>query len=87
MGSGLGPVERGTIRFYRPEREYGYIIPDDGSADVFVYARSLEREDITTLAKGERVEYQHVPDNKGFQAYNLRVVTGAWTRALLAARL
>jgi cold shock protein len=82
----LGPVERGTVRFYRPERQYGYIIPDDGTADVFVHARSLDREGITTLAKGERVDFQRVPDNKGFQAYNLRVVTGAMTVALLAAR-
>jgi CspA family cold shock protein len=68
------PLDRGTVRFYRQDREFGFIAPDDGREDVFVHARTLEMSGIETLNRGDRVEFERVPDNRGCQAYRLRLV-------------
>jgi CspA family cold shock protein len=68
------PLETGTVRFYRPEREFGFIAPDNGAADVFVHARTLQMSSIETLNAGDRVEYERVDDRRGYQAYRLRVL-------------
>ena len=34
----------GTVKFYNTQKGYGFIVPDDGSKDVFVHATALERE-------------------------------------------
>jgi len=70
-------LERGTVRFYRGDREFGFIIPDDGRADVFVHAYTLELSGIETLNRGDRVEYERVADNRGVQAYRLQLVPAA----------
>jgi CspA family cold shock protein len=67
-------LERGTVKFYRPGREYGFITPDDGTANVFVHAKTLAMSRIEKLAAGDRVEFERVPDNRGFQAYRVKLV-------------
>jgi cold shock protein len=66
--------ERGTVKFYNYAKQNGFIKPDDGSADVFVHARTLEMSGIATLSTGDRVEFERVPDRLGFQAYRLQFV-------------
>jgi cold shock protein len=66
--------ERGTVKFYNYAKQNGFIMPDDGSADVFVHARTLEMSGIATLSTGDRVEFERVPDNRGFQAYRIEFV-------------
>lgn len=67
-------LERGTVKFYAPAREHGFITPDSGTADVFVHANTLKMSRIDTLAAGDRVEYERVPDRRGFQAYRVQLV-------------
>jgi CspA family cold shock protein len=69
-------TERGTVRFYRRDREFGFIVPDNGRSDVFVHARTLKMSGIETLEAGDRVEYERVPDNQGEQAYRLQLIKG-----------
>ncbi len=66
--------EQGTVRLYRPDREYGFIRPDDGTGDVFVHAASVLMAGLARLRRGERVEYERVADNRGFQAQFLTLV-------------
>jgi cold shock CspA family protein len=54
------------------DRAFGFIAPDDGREDVFVRARTLEMSGSETLNRGDRVEFERVPDNRGCQAYRLR---------------
>lgn len=67
-------LERGTVKFYHAARLYGFIDPDNGQEHVFVHARSISMSGLDTLASGDRVEYQRVRDNRGYQAYRLKLV-------------
>ena len=44
---------------------YGFIIPDDRTADVFVHQTEIQTEGFRSLADGEPVEYTPELDNTG----------------------
>lgn len=46
----------GTIKFYRDDKGYGFITPDDGSKDIFVHVSNCA-EGIDALGEGQRVRY------------------------------
>lgn len=65
-------IMKGTVKtFIQDERgEFGFILPDDGGADIFFHATTVREYDITlTPKKGDRVEVDfHTVDtgkNKG----------------------
>ena len=54
-----------VVKFYNDERGYGFIKLDDGSADIFVHARDLQRSGLKTLQDGERVSFATQPSRNG----------------------
>ena len=62
----------GTVKWFSDDKGYGFITPDDGSADVFVHHTSIEGEGFKTLAEGEAVEFEVTRGPKGLQAADVR---------------
>jgi CspA family cold shock protein len=48
----------GTVKFFTGR--FGFLIPDEGGADVFVHARDLAAAGLVTLNRDERVEFSIV---------------------------
>jgi CspA family cold shock protein len=69
----LGPAEErhGTVKWYNPEKGFGFIAPDGGGKDVFIHASALERSGMTNLAEGQRLVVQVVQGLKGFEAQSV----------------
>lgn len=64
----------GIVKWFNPEKGYGFIRPEDGSADVFVHISAVQKAGHTTLAEGARVSYELLPGRSGkMSAENLRV--------------
>ncbi|QQN67161.1 cold-shock protein [Bradyrhizobium diazoefficiens] len=64
----------GIVKWFNPEKGYGFIRPEDGSADVFVHISAVQKAGHTTLAEGTRVSYELLPGRSGkVSAENLRV--------------
>ncbi|QQO18327.1 cold-shock protein [Bradyrhizobium diazoefficiens] len=64
----------GIVKWFNPEKGYGFIRPEDGSADVFVHISAVQKAGHTTLAEGARVSYELLPGRSGkTSAENLRV--------------
>lgn len=64
----------GIVKWFNPEKGYGFIRPEDGSADVFVHISAVQNAGHTTLAEGGRVSYELLPGRSGKRsAENLRV--------------
>lgn len=62
----------GTVKFFNADKGYGFIQPEDGSADSFVHISAVERAGMRTLDKDQRVTYEvEVGKNGKSSAVNL----------------
>lgn len=62
----------GTVKFFNADKGYGFIQPEDGSADSFVHISAVERAGMRTLDKDQRVNYEiEVGKNGKASAVNL----------------
>jgi len=46
----------GTVKWYKPDKGFGFIIPEDGEKDVFIHQSCLEKNDIDFLIPGQQVK-------------------------------
>ncbi len=67
-------VIEGHVKFYNQTRGFGFVIPDDGSKDVFVSARVLERLGLTTIDANQRVRLTTRMGHKGPMAQSLEII-------------
>src|SRR5579883_1481248 len=65
VGRNAFHVAAGTVKFFNPERGYGFIKPDDGGRDIFVHITAVERAGLNTLNEGQRLTFEIEADKKG----------------------
>ena len=58
----------GTVKFFNADKGYGFIAPEDGTADAFVHISAVERAGMSTLNQNQRVSYELEADKKGKMA-------------------
>ena len=63
----------GKVRYYDAEKGFGFLSKDEGGEDVFVRASALPAG-VTTLERGQKVEFGVVEGKKGGQALSVRVL-------------
>ncbi|CAN7705020.1 cold-shock protein [Rhizobium sp. LjRoot258] len=54
----------GTVKWFNATKGFGFIQPDDGSADVFVHISAVERAGMRGLNDGQKIAYELVKDRK-----------------------
>ena len=64
----------GTVKFYNREKGFGFVVPDDGSKDVFVSARVLERAGMQGLEPEQRVRMSTRMGQKGPMAEGIEIL-------------
>ena len=55
----------GTVKWFNPQKGYGFIEPSDGSKDAFVHISAVEQAGMSTLREGQKVEFELVPGRNG----------------------
>ncbi len=60
---GVPPVARrerpqGTVKWFNPNKGYGFIQPDDGSKDVFVHISTVEQAGLGSLSEAQKVSLE-----------------------------
>ena len=58
----------GTVKWFNDSKGFGFISPQDGSADIFVHYSVIQAEGYKKLAEGQRVEFESQNGPKGIQA-------------------
>ncbi|WP_330209733.1 transcription antiterminator/RNA stability regulator CspE [Pseudomonas sp. AM4(2022)] len=64
----------GTVKWFNTEKGFGFIAPDDGSADVFVHYSAIQTSGYKSLDENQKVEFEVTQGPKGPQAENIRPV-------------
>ncbi len=62
----------GTVKWFNPDKGFGFITPDGGGEDVFARFFAIVAEGFKTLAEGQRVAFDIVQGPKGKQAANIK---------------
>jgi CspA family cold shock protein len=66
----------GRVKFFNPDRGFGFILPDEGGPDVFVHVHDVEAAGMKLLVAGLLVAYEVGPARDGrSKAVNLRLLT------------
>jgi CspA family cold shock protein len=66
--------EIGTVKWYNPDKGFGFIVRDRGGKDIFVHASALNRASISELAEGQRVAVDMIEGGKGPEAVSIRLI-------------
>jgi len=61
----------GSVKWFNAEKGYGFIAPDDGSADVFAHYSAIKSDGYKTLDEGQKVQFDVTQGQKGLQAENI----------------
>ena len=61
----------GIVKWFNAEKGFGFIAPDDGSADVFVHYSEIQGSGFRTLEENQKVEFEIGEGAKGPQAQNV----------------
>jgi CspA family cold shock protein len=60
------------VKWFKSDKGYGFITPDDGSADVFVHFSAIESSGYRSLEENQKVEFSVTQGPKGPQAEQVR---------------
>ena len=62
----------GIVKWFNGDKGYGFITPDDGTADVFAHFSAIQSSGYRSLEANQRVEFDVTQGQKGPQAENIR---------------
>ena len=63
------------MKWYNPDKGFGFIVRDGGGKDIFIHASVLNRAGVTELAEGQRVAVDMIEGSKGPEAAALRLMS------------
>lgn len=76
-GGGMPPQVvgegKGTVKFFNPQKGFGFIVRDDGGEDVFVHISAVEQAGLTDLADGQPLEFTLVDRGGRISATDLKI--------------
>lgn len=61
----------GTVKWFNPEKGFGFITPDDGGSDLFVHHSEIQGDGYKTLEESQKVMFKITNGPKGPQAANV----------------
>ena len=61
----------GTVKWFNDAKGFGFIAPEDGSADVFVHFSAIASSGYRSLEENQKVTFDVTQGQKGPQAENV----------------
>jgi len=73
-GGGPATTLEGAVKWFEPEKGYGFISPDGGGKDIFIHVTALRRSGVNALEPGQRVRVDVVDGRKGLEADRITLI-------------
>lgn len=64
-------MSKGKVKWFNPNKGFGFITPDDGGKDLFVHHSDIKTSGHAMLDEGQEVEYEVGEGKKGPCAKNV----------------
>ena len=62
---------RGVVKWFSPQKGFGFITPEGGGKDCFVHHSEIQIEGVKSLNEGDLVEFDVVEEERGPAATNV----------------
>lgn len=67
----------GTVLWFKAQKGYGFVKPDDGGADVFIHIAELAASNLSDLKEGDRITFSRDTHGDGrFFAVGIELIAG-----------
>lgn len=66
---------RGTVKFYSLKKGFGFLVPDDGTGEIYFNKQSLRRDREYDPIDGDTVEFQIRETSAGKLAHHIEQLT------------
>lgn len=63
----------GTVKWFNNAKGYGFILPDEGSEDLFAHYSAIDMEGYKTLKAGQAVSFNISKGDKGLHAIDINL--------------
>jgi len=67
-------MSTGTVKWFKDDKGFGFITPEDGGKDLFAHHSSIQMNGYKSLKEGQRVQFDAQQGPKGPQAVNIRAL-------------
>jgi CspA family cold shock protein len=67
--------EEGKVKWFNPDKGYGFITRDNGGDDVVVHFSAIQGSGYRSLEEGQRVSFELKNGPKGLQAADVRIIS------------
>ena len=65
-------MAEGTVKWFNPQKGFGFIQPDNGGPDVFVHMSAVESAGLRGLNEGQKVSFDVTSERGKNAATNLK---------------
>lgn len=62
----------GTVKWFNATKGFGFIVPQDGSKDVFVHITAVQKAGLQGLQENQKVEFEVAMERGKAAAVNLK---------------
>jgi CspA family cold shock protein len=69
-----GPMVEGKVKFFNDQKGFGFVMPDNGSGDIYLHASALRRSGVQVVEPDQRIRYSTRQGNKGVEVDKVEII-------------
>ena len=67
-------MQIGIISWFRADKGYGFIKPDDNSKDIFLHLKELKKIGLNNIDKGQKLSFEIRKKKNKLSAVNIKLI-------------